>query len=57
MNNDLQMRVMLEIYGTEMGFNQNLRLSEEIQIKKPLNLQEAAEILTRFSELAKSIQR
>jgi hypothetical protein len=47
----LKLRVMLEIYGN----NNNLRLNEEIEVSEMLTIQQGAEILNKFSELAKSI--
>ena len=50
--NEFSMRVSLEIY---QGSNA-LRLNEEIQIRRPMTLEEAARVLTKFSELAKQVQ-
>jgi hypothetical protein len=53
--NDLSMRVELQIFsGQHQG---NIRLSEEIAIRRPITLEEAAKILTRFSDLAKEVQQ
>lgn len=49
----LRMRVMLEIYGEG---NQNLRLTEDVSINHAVTLEEAARILTKFSELAKALK-
>jgi hypothetical protein len=53
--NDLTMRVELQIFGSP---NQgSLRLTEEFAIRRPITLEEAAKILTRFSDLAKEVQQ
>lgn len=52
--NEFTMRVSLEIYQQHHGGQ--LRLSEEIQLQRPMSLEEAARVLTKFSELAKQVQ-
>lgn len=47
------MRVNLEIYQQRTG---SLRVSEEVSLNKPLNLCQAAVILTKFSDLAKAVK-
>jgi len=48
------MQVSLQIYGPG---NQNLRIVEETTLSRTLTLTEAAQVLTRFSDLAKTIQQ
>lgn len=48
--NDLHMRVQLTIY---QGSGSGLNLSEEIVMPRFITLEEAARILTKFSELAR----
>jgi hypothetical protein len=49
------MRVNLEIYQPHPT-NGRLHLSEEVSLDKPLNLSQAAQILTKFSDLAKAVK-
>ena len=50
---EVTMRVNLEIYQPRNG---QLRISEEVSLHKPLNLSQAAEILTKFSDLVKAVK-
>jgi hypothetical protein len=50
---EITMRVNLEIYQAQRG---QLRLSEEVSLNKPVDLSQAAQILTKFSDLAKAVR-
>lgn len=54
MTEQLFMRINLCI---DQGCGSGLRLEEQIMIARSLSLEEAAKILTRFSELAKEVSQ